>query len=198
MVSELVILFINSAVTRNIVLVYFLGICSYVALSKDPISAVCMGLAVTAVNLITSIVNWLIHFYVLVPLKLETYQYLVFILSISFIVQILELILDHFLPNLYETFGIYLPLITVNCTIFGTSLFVILRDYNLLQCIVFALGTGIGWLFAIFLLATIHRNMIFCNTKPELGHIGTSLLISGIITMAFSCLTNISDTALGK
>lgn len=183
---RIAIVFLASALTNNIALTYFLGMCSFISLSRKTKVAVGMGFAVTLVTLITVTANWLINYFVLVPYGLEYLQFLVFILNIAAIVQILELVIDRYFPVLYVSFGIYLPLIVVNCAILGASLFMLYREYGFTESISFALGTGVGWTLAIVTLGGIRNQMIFSKPARNLGPFGVTIIIAGLMAMAFA------------
>lgn len=182
---HLVIIFFAAMLTNNIALIHFLGLCSWLALSKNTRVAFGMGLAVTFVTTLTAVANWLLDHFLLVPLRLESFQLLVFILTIATIVQFLEMVIDRYFPALYEAFGIFLPLITVNCTVLGTSLFMVLRQYRFWEATVFSLATGLGWMLAILLLAGLRHHLPFCRPPRPLGEVGTTLLLAGLMAMAF-------------
>jgi Na+-transporting NADH:ubiquinone oxidoreductase subunit E len=145
-----------------------------------------MGVAVTFVTGLTATANWLINHFLLVPLGLEFFQFLVFILVIAALVQFLELFIDRYFPPLYEAFGIYLPLITVNCTVLAASLFMVIRNYKFWESVVFSFATGLGWMMAILLLGGIRHHLPFTKPPKNLGEIGTALLLAGIMAMAFT------------
>jgi len=184
--TRLAIIFFASCLTNNIVLTYFIGMCAFLALSKNVKVGFGMGVAVTFVTGLTAVANWLINHFLLVPLGLEFFQFLVFILTIAAIVQFLELFIDRYFPPLYEAFGIYLPLITVNCTVLAASIFMILRGYKFWEATVFSFATGLGWMMAILLLGGIRHHLSFCRPPRNLGDIGMALLLSGLMAMAFS------------
>ncbi|RCK80754.1 MAG: Na(+)-translocating NADH-quinone reductase subunit E [Candidatus Ozemobacter sibiricus] len=183
---RLLVIFFASVLTNNIALAYFIGMCAFLALSKNTKVAFGMGAAVTFVTGLTAMANWLLNHFVLVPLGLESFQFLVFILTIATIVQFLELFIDRYFPPLYEAFGIFLPLITVNCTVLGTSLFMVLRQYRFWEATVFSFATGLGWMLAILLLAGLRHHLPFCRPPRYLGEIGTALLLAGLMAMAFN------------
>jgi Na+-transporting NADH:ubiquinone oxidoreductase subunit E len=187
--QRLVVILLASCLTNNIALAYFIGMCAFIALSKNPRVAFGMGVAVTFVTWLTASANWLINHFLLEPLGLEFFQFLVFIIVIAGIVQFLELFIDRFFPTLYEAFGIFLPLITVNCTVLAASLFMVVRQYDFWESSVFALGTSLGWLLAIMLLSGIRQHLTFTRPPRNLGDIGTALLIAGIMAMAFTGFT---------
>ena len=145
----LLTLLFSAVVSENIALYYFLGTCPLISISADLKASLNMGLTVSMVMLITTAANWAIYHLLLQPLALEYLQLLFFVLIIAATVQLLELFLDRFFPSIYEVFGIFLPLITVNCAILGVSMFAVLREYSLTQSLVFAAGSGMGWCLVI-------------------------------------------------
>ena len=188
---ELLLLLIASILTNNIALSYFLGMCSFIVLSKDIGVAYGMGAAVTFVITITAIANWLINYYVLLPLQLEYLQFLVFIVTIATIVQIIEIFFDRFLPGLYYAFGIFLPLITVNCTVLGVSLFMVLRSYNFAQTVFYSLGSGLGWMLAIVTIAGFRKRLIFSDPPENFSAQGITAILAGIMALAFIGFTDV-------
>ncbi len=183
-ISPLVI-FIASIFTSNMILANFLGMCSYLSISTEFKTASGLGKAVTLVLVITNVVNWLIYHYVIVPLNLQYVQYIVFIMVIAAIVQILELFMDRYLPDLHAKLGVFLPLITVNCAILGATLFMIIRNYSFMQSLLFNLGSGLGWWMAICMLAAIREKMGKAKLPPGLAGPGIAFLITGIMALAF-------------
>ncbi|NLI76700.1 MAG: NADH:ubiquinone reductase (Na(+)-transporting) subunit E [Candidatus Riflebacteria bacterium] len=184
--SRLAAIFLSAGLVDNIALAWFIGMCAFLALSKDTRVAFGMGVAVTFVTTLTATANWLVNRFLLVPLGLEYLQFLVFILTIAAIVQFLELFVDRHFPALYEAFGIFLPLITVNCTVLAASIFMVQRQYRFWETVVFALATGLGWMLAILLLAGLRQHLAFCRPPKNLGEVGTALLLAGLLAMAFS------------
>lgn len=178
------ILFI-SMITGNIALTYFLGMCPFVSMSKKIDVATGMGFAVTIVMVITSTVNYLINTYILIPLNIEYLQFLVFIITIATLVQILEIFIDRYSPILYASFGLFLPLITVNCSILGVSILMNLRSYNLVETLLFSLGSGLGWLFAITTMGALRRRLAFTKPLKGLGDTGITAILAGLMAMAF-------------
>ena len=179
------IIFFASIITSNMVLTNFLGMCSYLSVSSEYKTATGLGMAVTMVLTLTTVINWAVYHYVIVPLEIEYLQYIIFIMVIAAIVQILEMIMDRYTPDLHAKLGIFLPLITVNCAIFGVTLFVVIRNYGFLQTLLFGVGSGLGWWLAINMLAAIREKM--AKTKLPAGMSGTaiSFIITGIMAMAF-------------
>jgi Na+-transporting NADH:ubiquinone oxidoreductase subunit E len=179
------ILFWAAIFTSNILLTNFLGMCSYLSVSREVESSFGLGIAVMFVLTVTSALNWLVYRYVLLPFNIVYLQFIVFIIVIAAFVQLLELIIERYAPALYYTLGIFLPLITVNCAIFGVSLFMIIRDYSFLQSIAFGAGSGLGWLLAILMLAAIRRKLKEKLVPTGLQGVGISLIITGIMALAF-------------
>ena len=179
------LLFWAAIFTSNILLTNFLGMCSYLSVSREVESSLGLGVAVTFVLTFTTALNWLAYYYVLVPLNIVYLQYIVFIIVIAAFVQLLELLLERYVPALYYTLGIFLPLITVNCAIFGVSLFMVIRNYNFLQSIAFGAGSGLGWLLAILMLAGIRSRLKEKLIPAGLQGAGIILIITGILALAF-------------
>ncbi len=171
--------------TNNMTLTYFLGMCPFIAVSRDIRTAWGMGCAVTFVMVITAAVNWPVYHLLLVPFHIEFIQYLSFIVVIAAMVQIVEMIVERFFPILHVNVGVFLPLITVNCAIFGLSLFLVLRDYSLLQGIIFAAGSGMGWTLAIVAMAGLRAKLVFADVPEALEGPGITMIIAGIMSLAF-------------
>jgi Na+-transporting NADH:ubiquinone oxidoreductase subunit E len=178
-------LFFASIFTSNILLANFLGMCSFIAISKDIKSSNGLGLAVTVVLIITSVITWLLLYHVLIPLQIDYLALVVFIIAIAATVQMLEMIIERISPPLYMALGIFLPLITVNCAILGVVLFMQIRQYNLLQSVVFAAGSGIGWWMAIVALAAIRAKVEKAPVPAGLKGTGITLVTIGIMAMGF-------------
>lgn len=180
------VIFIASIFTSNILLTNFLGMCSYLTVSRELKTAWGLGLAVVFVLTCTTAVNYWLYYYVLVPQGLEYLQYIAFIIVIAAFVQAVEMIVDRVSDRLYAALGIFLPLITVNCAILGGSLFMIIRKYDLIQSIMFGAGSGIGWALAITALSGIRRKMSRRSAViPALEGPGIVLIITGIIALGF-------------
>ena len=180
-----VVILMAAIFTSNMVLANFLGMCSFISVSNEYKTAVGLGKAVSLVMIVTTAINWLIYWYVIVPLGLEYLRFIIFIIVIAAVVQIIEMALDRYLPELHIKLGIFLPLITVNCAILGISLFMVIRDYSFLQTLFFGVGSGLGWWLAIAALAAI-RERISKNKLPRGLH-GPALtfIITGIMALAF-------------
>jgi len=183
-INPLVILF-ASVFTGNILLSNFLGMCSFISISKDMKSSNGLGLAVTVVLVLTAAINWAIMKYILIPLDLMVYRYIVFIVVIAATVQMLEMIIDRLSPVLYMTLGIFLPLITVNCAILGVALFVQIRNYNFLQTLAFGFGSGLGWWLAILALSAIQKKVARAPIPAGLQGPGITLITIGWMALAF-------------
>jgi Na+-transporting NADH:ubiquinone oxidoreductase subunit E len=194
-------IFLRSVFTENLALAFFLGMCTYVAVSKRVETATGLGIAVIVVQTITLPMNNLIYHYVLKQGALAWAGYpdldlsfLVLICSIGVIaamVQLLEMVLDRFFPALYNSLGIFLPLITVNCAILGGSLFMIERQYNVAESVVFGFGSGVGWALAIMLLAAIREKMRYSNVPKGLEGLGITFITVGLMALAFMAFSGI-------
>ncbi|MBN2725126.1 MAG: NADH:ubiquinone reductase (Na(+)-transporting) subunit E [Deltaproteobacteria bacterium] len=182
-------IFFAAIFTSNILLTLYLGMCSFLAVSKQVKTAVGLGLAVVFVITTTSALNWLVYYYVLIPFKLVYLKYIVFIIVIAAFVQIVEMIIERVSEKLYNALGIFLPLITVNCAILGVSLFMIIRKYTLVSSVAYGLGSGIGWMVAIVAMAGIRQNMKRSRVPGGLEGAGITLIIAGIMSMAFMGFT---------
>ena len=182
---ELVLIFFSSAIVNNFVLSYFLGICPFIGVSNKISSAFSMGLATTFVMTIASIVTWLIYHMILVPNGLEFLQYVSFILVIASLVQFVEMFVKKVSQPLYRALGIFLPLITTNCAILGLALFIILRDYNFIEGIVYGIGAGAGFTLAITLMAGIREELDLADVPKPLQGAPITLLVAGILALAF-------------
>ncbi len=178
-------LFFASIFTSNILLTNFLGMCSFISISKDWRSSFGLGMAVTFVMTITAAVSWVVLYYVLVPLELEYLSFIVFIIVIAAVVQVLEMVIDRASPALYMSLGIFLPLITVNCAILGAILFMQIRSYGFVQSVAFGAGSGLGWWLAILLLAAIRERVEKAPVPAGLKGPGITMVTIGFMAMAF-------------
>ena len=179
------VIFFAAIFTNNMILSNFLGMCSFIAVSKEINTSLGLGQAVTFVLAGTTVINYLVYEYILVPFNLEFLRFIVFIISIAAFVQLIEMILERYIPNLYYALGIFLPLITVNCAILGVSLFMVIRQYTFLQSFGFAVGSGIGWTIAIVALAGIRQRLKRSSVPKGLEGPGIALIITGIMALAF-------------
>jgi Na+-transporting NADH:ubiquinone oxidoreductase subunit E len=183
--NPLVIL-IAAVFTHNIALSYLIGMCPMLAMSRRVGTATGMGAAVTFVLAIIGPLNWLIYRFLLVPTHSEVMSFLVFIIVIASVVQLVELLTARFFPALHSSFGVFLPLITVNCAILAVSLFVVLREYSLLQTVGFSIGTGIGWGLATVIIAGVRERLALVGDVPaDLRGAGITMVIAGILALAF-------------
>ena len=177
-------LFFASILTSNILLANFLGMCSFISISKDMKSASGLGMAVTVVLTITAAINWAV-LQLLIALDIEYLRYIVFIMVIAAVVQMLEMIIDRVSQTLYMNLGIFLPLITVNCAILGVSLFVEIRNYSFVQSVIYGLGSGLGWWLAIMLLSAIRKKFEKAPIPSGLQGAGITMITIGFMAMAF-------------
>ena len=190
---NLFIIFFASIITQNMVLANFLGLCPFVAVSTEIPTALGMGAAVIFVMFMTMALNWPINNLILVPLHVDYLQFLVYIMVIAAFVQIVELFIDRYSPVLYISLGVFLPLITVNCAILGVLLIATLRNYSFVQGLVYSLGSGIGWTLAIVAMAGIRQKLKFSNIPEGLKGPGITLIIAGIMAMAFMGFSGITN-----
>ncbi len=179
------IIFFAAIFTNNMIFSNFLGMCSYIAVSKEIPTSLGLGQAVTFVLACTTVINYLIYYYIIVPFNLEFLRFIIFIISIAAFVQLLEMILERYIPNLYYALGIFLPLITVNCAILGVSLFMIIRNYTFMQSLAFSIGSGIGWTLAIVALAGIRQRIKLDSVPKGLQGPGIALITTGLMALAF-------------
>jgi Na+-transporting NADH:ubiquinone oxidoreductase subunit E len=201
---SLVNLFLRSVFIDNMIFAYFLGMCSYLAVSKTVKTSAGLGLAVTFVLVVTVPVNYLINKYLLAPgalawinpawasVDLSFLTYILFIAIIAAIVQILEMVIETFTPSLHSALGIFLPLIAVNCAILGCSLFMQERGFsNVGEAAVFGLGSGLGWLLAIVAIAAIREKLRYSKIPKGLQGVGISFIITGLMAIAFMAFMGI-------
>lgn len=184
------VIFFASIFTSNMILANFLGMCSFIAVSKQIKTSINLGLAVTLVLGITTPLNWGV-LQVLKHFNLENYALIIFIAVIAASVQLLEMVLDRYLVSLYNGLGIFLPLITVNCAILGVALFVQIREYDLIQTALFGVGSGLGWTLAITAMAGIRQRIREDAIPAGLRGAGITIIITGLMAMAFVGLSGI-------
>jgi Na+-transporting NADH:ubiquinone oxidoreductase subunit E len=178
-------IFTASLLNHNIALTYILGMCPLIAISTNVKNAKGMGLAVVFVVTLTGILNWPIYA-LLKATETTQLSLLVFIITIAATVQFLELILEKFLPSMYNAFGIFLPLITVNCVVLAVSLFFVNRAYNFAETAIFSFGSSLGWMLAIVLVAGIRQKMALISDVPRgLQGKGIVFIVLGILSLAF-------------
>ena len=179
------VIFFASIFTSNMIFSNFLGMCSFIVVSKKPETATGLGIAVTFVLSVTTVLNYFVYHYVLIPFGLDYLRFIVFILVIAAFVQFLEMVLEKYFENLYYALGIFLPLITVNCAILGVSLFMVIRNYSFIQTAFFGVGSGLGWALAIISMAGIRTRINEDSLPRGLGGPAITLIITGIMAMAF-------------
>ena len=179
------VIFLAAILTNNILLVHFLGMCPFLAVSRSMKAALGMGAAVIFVMTCTTILNYLLYWGVLVPLGIDHLQFIVFIMVIAGFVQFVEIVIERVSPVLYYNLGVFLPLITVNCAILGASLFMVIREYDFPRAAAFGVGSGIGWSLVIAAMAGIRQRLASADVPKPLKGVGISLIITGLMAMAF-------------
>lgn len=202
--ENIISIFVRSIFVDNMIFAYFLGMCSYLAISKNVKVSAGLGLAVVFVLGITIPIDYLLHKYVLSSgalvwlsadlgeVDLSFLSFIVFIAVIASIVQIVEMTVERFAPALYSSLGIFLPLIAVNCAILGGSLFLQERDYpTLAQAMSFGLGSGLGWFLAIVGMAAIREKLSYSNVPTPLRGLGITFIVAGLMGIAFMCFMGI-------
>lgn len=195
--ENLISIGVRSIFIDNMIFAYFLGMCSFLAISKKVTTAFGLGLAVVFVLTVTVPINWIIQNYVLTAgaltwlnpafasIDLNFLQFIVFISVIAAVVQLTEMAVEKFSPALYGTLGIFLPLIAVNCSILGGALFMVGRPYDLTEATVYGFGSGIGWLLAIVALAGVRERMKYSNVPPALRGLGITFILVGLMSFGF-------------
>ncbi len=184
-ITDLILVFLSIALVNNLVFMKFLGICPYLGVSKKIDMAFGMGLAVTFVLTISATLTWLINNLILIPAGLDFTKYIAFILVIASMVQLVEMYVRKFYPTLYKSFGIFLPLITTNCAILGTCLFIDLWGYNFIKAVIAGFGGGLGFTMAICMMAGIRERLELADVPRALEGAGITLVTAGILTLAF-------------
>jgi len=194
-------LFVRSIFIENMALAFFLGMCTFLAVSKKVKTSMGLGVAVIVVLGISVPVNQIIYFNLLAPgalawaglpeADLSFLGFITFIGVIAALVQILEMVLDKYFPALYQALGIFLPLITVNCAIFGGVSFMVQRDYNLLESAVYGIGSGVGWTLAIVALAGIREKMKYSDVPDGLRGLGITFVTTGLMALGFMSFSGI-------
>lgn len=200
-VEDLISLAVTSIFVENILLAFFLGMCSFLACSKKVETANGLGIAVVFVLAITTPANWMLNHFLLrkgalswagLPdVDLSFLQFITFIAVIAAMVQLVEMVLDRFSPGLYNALGIFLPLIAVNCAILGSSLFMVEREYDLVQSFVFGASSGIGWYLAIVGMAAIRYKLRYSHVPAGLRGLGITMLTTGLMAIAFMAFAGI-------
>jgi Na+-transporting NADH:ubiquinone oxidoreductase subunit E len=193
--EALLSLFVRSIFIENMALAFFLGMCTFLAISKKIQAAIGLGIAVIVVLTITVPVNYLIHHYLLADgalawagfpdMDLSFLGLLSYIGVIAAIVQIMEMVLDKFIPALYNALGVFLPLITVNCAILGAALFMVEREYDFAESVVFGFGSGVGWALAVVALAGIREKLKYSDVPQGLQGLGITFISAGLMALGF-------------
>ncbi len=182
---------VSAVFTQNMLLSYFLGLCPFLGVSREVKSAFGLGIAVVFVMTCTVGINWIVYHKILLPLKLEFFRFIVFIIVIAAFVQVVEMLIERFSPALYQKLGVFLPLITVNCAILGACLFMVIRDYSFIVSVAYGFGSGVGWFLAIIAMAGIRGRLDNSKIPRGLQGPGISLIIAGIMALAFVGFTGI-------
>ncbi|TVZ39184.1 Na+-transporting NADH:ubiquinone oxidoreductase subunit E [Alteromonadaceae bacterium 2753L.S.0a.02] len=200
--ADLIALFVRSVFIENMALAFFLGMCTFLAVSKKVDAAIGLGIAVVVVQTITVPVNNLLYTYFLAEgalawaglpqVDLSFLGLITYIGVIAALVQILEMFLDKYVPALYNALGVFLPLITVNCAILGGSLFMVERDYSFPESVVFGAGSGVGWALAITALAGIREKMKYSDVPKGLEGLGITFIVVGLMSLGFMSFGGIS------
>ncbi len=200
--ENLIGIFLNSVFMGNILLAYFLGMCSFIAVSKKMDTAIGLGLAVVFVLSITAPVNWIIYRYLLSPgalawagfpgVDLSFLKLITFIAVIAAMVQAVEMVIDRYSPALYGSLGVFLPLIAVNCAILGASLFMVEREYSFMESLTFGVGSGTGWLLAIVTMSAIRIKLRYADVPKGLEGFGIIMIVTGLMAMGFMIFSGIS------
>jgi len=200
--ENLISLFVNSVFVGNILLAYFLGMCSYLSVSNNLRTSLGLGLAVTFVMTVTTPVNWLLYHFLLAPgalawaglpqIDLSFLKLVLFIATVAGIVQVVEMVIDRYSQGLYNALGVFLPLITVNCAILGAALFMVERRYTFVETVVYGFGSGVGWLMAIVAMATIMQKLRYADIPTGLQGFGIRMIVTGLMAMAFMLFSGIT------
>ena len=196
MLKSLILILMGGVLINNYVLNQFLGICPFLGVSKKVNQATGMGMAVIFVMLFATAATWPIYNFVLVPLKIEYFQTIVFILVIATLVQFVEIVLKRFIPSLHASLGIYLPLITTNCAVLGVTINNITAGYNFLESMISSLGVGLGFLLAMLLFAGVRSKLDDSNAPKCFRGLPVTLIAASIVAMAFYGFAGIVENLL--
>ncbi len=176
---------ITAIFINNIVFAQFLGVCPFFGVSKNTSSALGMGAAVTFVITLATVVAWLLQYFVLNPLGLQFLQTIVFILVIAFLVQLLEIVMKKTLPALYQSLGVFLPLITTNCAVLGVAILVIQKGFNLMESVTYGFSTALGFTLALWLFAGIREQLELAAVPKAMRGVPIAMICAGLLAMAF-------------
>ena len=190
---EYILIFISAIFVNNIVLSQFLGICPFLGVSKKVDTAMGMGAAVAFVLTLATIVTFLLQQYVLVPLHIEYLQTLSFILVIASLVQMVEIILKKISPPLYQALGIFLPLITTNCAVLGVAILVIQKQFSLIESVVYAFSTAIGFALALIVFAGLREQLALTNVPKGMRGMSIVLITAGLLSLAFMGFSGVDN-----
>jgi Na+-translocating ferredoxin:NAD+ oxidoreductase subunit A len=182
---EYILLFIGAVVVNNFVLTRFLGLCIFFGVSKNLNASIGMGMAVTSVITLSSMLSWVVYNFILVPLHLTFLTTIVFVLLIASFVQLLEMVIRKYAPALYKMWGIYLLLIATNCVVLGVPLLNAETNFSFLKSVVHAVGSGVGFALAIVLMASLRDKLRFADVPKPLDGLGIAFIVAGMLALAF-------------
>jgi len=183
--AELLLILVGAVFVNNFVLARFLGICPFLGVSKKVETALGMGMAVIFVMTVASVVTWFIQYFVLIPFGIEYLQTIAFILVIASLVQLVEMIVQKASPVLYQSLGIFLPLITTNCAVLGVAVLNIQKGYSFLETVIFALGAAVGFTLAMVLFAGLRERLDLCPVPKSFRGTAIALVTAGLLSLAF-------------
>ena len=191
--AEIISLAIGAILVNNVLLSQFLGICSFVGVSKKRSSALGMGVAVLFVLILSSVVTWLLYNYVLKPFNVTFLSTIVFILVIATLVQFVEMVIKKYIPGLYKVLGIYLPLITTNCAILGVANFVnVGQNYDLIQTLVYSVSIGLGYILVMYIFSGVRERIEIAPIPKPFKGVAIAFIIAGFMAMAFAGFAGIA------
>lgn len=190
--TQILMIMLAAILTENFIFIKFMGICPFLGVSDKADKALGMSFAVTFVMTLSSAVTWAVYYYLLVPLGLEYLQTVAFILVIASLVQFIEMFLKRFVPALYSSLGIFLPLITTNCAVLGAALLNITNGYTFIQSVVFGFAAAVGFMVAVLIFAGVREKLRFSNVPKSFKGMPIALVAAGLIAMVFSGFSGIS------
>ena len=192
--GEIFMLMLAAVLTENFIFSKFLGICPFLGVSDKPEKAIGMGMAVTFVMCLSSLVTWLVYYYILVPFELEYLKTMAFILIIASLVQFIDMVMKKYVPALHEALGIFLPLITTNCAVLGAAIINIDNGYNLAKSVIYGTFSAIGFTIAVIIFAGVREKVNFASPPSAFKGVPITLIAAGLLAMAFSGLQGIEIT----